>query len=271
LLVMAMVVGHGSLGAEDWPQWRGPNADGKSTETGLLKAWPTGGPALAWQVAGLGKGYSGVTLVGDTIFTTGEFGETSQVLALNRADGRRRWSAPLGRGGAPGWGNFAGPRSSVSVAGTRLYALGHYGELVCLESDNGREVWRTHLVEALNGPQPEWGYSESPLVDGEKVLVTPSGDGGTVAALDRVTGKVLWRSGGLTDPAQYATLVSAELGGVRQYVVLTEPTPAGLKEKGRFDQPDRSDKQSWPHPVVAGGFLYLRDQDRLFCYDIRRK
>jgi outer membrane protein assembly factor BamB len=405
---MALLVGQGSLGGEDWPQWRGPNADGKSTETNLLKAWPTGGPALAWQVAGLGAGYSGVTLVGDAIYTTGEFGETSQVLALNRADGRRRWSAPLGRAGSPGWGNFAGPRSSVSVAGTRLYALGHYGELVCLEAADGREVWRTHLVDALNGSRPEWGYSESPLVDGEMVLVTPGGDGGTVAALDRATGKVLWRSSGLTEPAHYATLVSAEIGGVRQYVVLTEesvagigaedgrvlwraarkgrtaviptpivhgdlvyvtsgygvgcnafrvtrsgddfaateiyankvmanhhggvirlgdqvighsegkgwtlqdlesgaaiwqdkeilgkgsigyadghvylrredgpgtvvlaePTPAGLKEKGRFDQPDRSGKQSWPHPVVAGGFLYLRDQDRLFCYDIRRK
>jgi outer membrane protein assembly factor BamB len=407
-LVGVVLMAQAGLWAGDWPQWRGPHADGKSTETDLLKAWPMGGPPLAWQVTGLGAGYSGVTLVGDVIYTTGEFGETCEVVALNRADGRRRWSAKLGKAGSPGWGNFAGPRSSVSVAGEHLYALGQYGELVCLESAGGREIWRTHLVEDLGGPRPEWGYSESPLVDGERVVVTPGGDQGTVVALDRATGKVSWRSAGLKDPAHYATPVIAELGGVRQYVVLTaehvagigpedgrvlwrvvrkgrtaviptpivhgdlvyvtsgygvgcnafrvtrsgsdftaeevyankimanhhggvilvgdhvlghsegkgwtcqdlktgeaiwqdkeilgkgsigyadgqvylrredgpgtvvlaEATPAGLKEKGRFDQPDRSGKHSWTHPVVAGGFLYLRDQDRLFCYDIRRK
>jgi outer membrane protein assembly factor BamB len=403
-----MLLAQGVLYGGDWPQWRGPLADGKSTDTGLLKAWPTGGPPLAWQVAGLGAGYSGVTLVRDAIYTIGDFGEGSEVLALNRDDGRRRWSAKLGKAGSPGWGNFAGPRSTVSMAGEQLYALGHYGELVCLEAADGREVWRTHLVEDLGVRLPEWGYSESPLVDGERLVVTPGGDRGTVAALDRATGKLLWRSQELTDPAHYASLVIAELGGVRQYVVLTaehvagvapedgrmlwravrkgrtaviptpivhgdlvyvtsgygvgcnafrvmrsaggfaaeqvyankvmanhhggvilldeqvyghsegkgwtsqdlksgaavwqdkeilgkgsigyadgqvylrredgagtvvlaEPTPAGLKEKGRFDQPDRSGKNSWTHPVVVGGFLYLRDQDRLFCYDVRRK
>jgi outer membrane protein assembly factor BamB len=264
------------------------------------------------------------------------------------------------------------------------------------------------MVNELGGPLPELGYSESPLVDGDRVLVTPGGKGGTVAALDRNSGKVLWRTKELTDPAHYASLVVAELGGARQYVVLTEnhvagigpedgrvlwqavrqgrtaviptpivqgdlvyvtsgygvgcnafritrgengfkaeevyankvmanhhggvilvgehvlghsegkgwtcqdlntgealwqdrdilgkgsiayadghvylrreegpgtvvlaePTPTGLKEKGRFDQPDRSDKHSWTHPIVVGGRLYLRDQERLFCYDVRRK
>ena len=396
-----------SMAASDWPEWRGPNGDGKSTETGLLQSWPAGGPRLAWKAEGLGAGYSGVTLVGDTIYTMGEFGEANEVLALNRANGARRWSTRLGKAGAPGWGNFAGPRSSVSVAGAHAYALGQYGELVCLEASSGQEIWRKHLVTDLGGALPEWGFSESPLADEGRVVVTPGGSQGTVAALDGGTGEVLWRSAGLTDEAHYASLVIAELGGVRQYVVLTaehvagiqpsdgrvlwqaarkgrtavittpivdgdlvyvtsgytvgchafrvskgsdfvaepvydnkvmanhhggvilldghvyghsegkgwtcqnlmsgeavwqdkeilgkgsigygdgrfylrreegagtvvlvEASPAGLEERGRFDQPDRSGKNSWTHPVVAGGHLYLRDQDRLFCYDVRRK
>jgi outer membrane protein assembly factor BamB len=406
--VVAVLLFSLQLGASDWPQWRGPNGDGKSTETGLLRAWPTGGPPLAWQVDDLGAGYSGVALVGDAIYTTGEFGEDTEVLALNREDGRRRWSAKLGRAGGPGYGNFEGPRGSVSVAGDHVYGLGHYGELVCLEASSGREIWRKHLTADMGGALPEWGFSESPLVDGTRLVVTPGGERGTVAALDRATGEVLWQSKELTDPAHYASLVIAELGGVRQYVVLTSehvagigpadgrvlwraarkgrvaviPTPIvhgdlvyvtsgygvgcnafrvtkdgssfevaeiyankvmvnhhggvilvgdhvyghsdakgwtcqeletgeavwqdrqilgkgaigyadghlylrredgpgtvvlveatadGVKEKGRFDQPNRSTRNSWTHPVIVGGFLYLRDQGRLFCYDVRRK
>jgi outer membrane protein assembly factor BamB len=393
--------------AGDWPQWRGPNHDDVSTETGLLKEWPAGGPALAWKAKDIGAGYSGVTVAAGRIYTAGDKGDSSYVVALKEADGTPIWSAKLGKSGPVGKPEFEGPRSTPTVDGNLVFALGQRGELVCLEATQGKEVWRKALVGDLSGVCPNWGYAESPLVDADKLVLTPGGSPGTVVALNKKTGEVLWRTREFTDAPHYSSLAVAELGGVHQYIVLTpehvagidaangnvlwrvdrkgktavipspiysdgfvyvssaygvgcnlfkvaavaggykaeevyankvlgnkhggvvkvgnylyghaddkgwtcqdfksgeakwaerqklgkgaiayadgrlylrqedgkgtvvllEPSAEGWKEHGRFEPPERSAKNSWPHPVIANGKLYLRDQEVLLCYDVKK-
>ena len=391
--------------AVDWPQWRGPQRDGSSQEKGLLDAWPEGGPTLLFKAEGLGSAYASVAVVGDSIYTMGDKDDASMVIALHRKTGKLLWSTAVGKGGAPGWGGFAGPRCTPTVDGSQLFVVGQYGEIVALDARSGKEQWRKSMKDDLEGALPEWGFTESPLVDGARVVVTPGGPRGTLAALDRKTGKTLWRSKEWTDGAHYSSIIKAKICGVDQYVQLTAasvagvdpttgkllwradrpgataviPTPIvshdmvyvssgygtgcnmfqvtkegaefkaeqvyanklmtnhhggvilvgdklygysdgkgwvcqdlktgetvwseknelgkgsialadghfylreedgagsvaliqattdGYKETGRFDPPNRSEKNSWAHPVVVGGRLYLRDQDVLLVYDV---
>lgn len=395
-----------SVAAHDWPQWRGPHRDGKSAETGLLKSWPSSGPPLAWKATGLGAGYATVAVAGGRIYTAGDRGDDSFVLAYSEQDGKPVWSAKLGRAGAPGWGGYAGVRAVPTVDGDLLFAMAQYGEVAAFETATGREVWRKQMTKDYGGKVPEWGFSESPLVDGEQVVFTPGGERGGIVALNKRTGALLWQSEGFTDEAQYSSLMPATIGGVPQYVQLTmasvvgvgtdgrvlwqtgrkgrtaviptplvrddyvyvtsgyqmgcnlfhltkagdrfeprevyknrvlenhhggvillgdhvyghddrrgwtcqefktgkavwqyedglgkgscvyvdghlilreekkkvsrialiEATTSGYKEKGVFEQPEQSGKEAWPHPVVANGKLYLRDQDILLCYDLK--
>ena len=218
--------------ADDWPQWRGPRRDGLSPETGLLQQWPQGGPALAWRATGLGEGFSSVSVVGDRIYTTGDKGDVCYVHGLNRADGKLLWSTPLGKAGAPGWGGFAGPRGTPTVDGDLLYVMGQYGELACLKTADGGKVWAKHLSKDFGGERPEWGYSESVLIDGDQAVCTPGGSKGAIVALDKRTGRLLWQTKDFTDPAHYSSLVCAEIAGVKQYVQLTADSVAGVSPKG---------------------------------------
>jgi outer membrane protein assembly factor BamB len=416
LVVAAILAGIGFVAAAEgahqsaaWSQWRGPKRDGKSAETGLLKQWPNGGPPLAWTARGIGSGYAGVAVVGGRIYTAGEEGDSSYVYALEEDGGKQIWKARLGKTGQVGRQATAGPRSTPTVDGDLVFALGQFGDLVCVQAADGKEVWRKHLTNDFGGKLQAWGFSESVLVDGDRLICTPGGDKGTLAALDKRTGQTLWQSKDWTDNTQYASPIVVEHGGVRQYIQLTqkslagvraddgtvlwkapwpgqvaviptpifhdghvyvtsgygvgcglfkinaeggkftaqnvyatkdiinhhggvilhegkvyghsdgtgwtcqdfksgqvawaekglgkgsigyadgcfylreeggrggsaialiEATPGSFKEKGRFRQPERSSGPAWPHPVIAGGKLYIRDQDVLLCYDVKAK
>ena len=385
----------------DWLTWRGPKRNGISTETGLLKQWPAGGPPLAWRATGLGKGFSTVAVAGNRVFTAGDIGDSSFVIALNRADGQMLWKARLG---SPGAGP-AGPRGTPTVDGDLVYELGQHGDLVCVEAADGKEVWRKALRKEFGGQCGGWAYSESVLVDGNRLICTPGGQQGTLLSLDKKTGVVLWQCKEWKDSAEYSSPIVETVGGIRQYiqftgesvagvaadsgkllwrarrqgstatvptpicadnlvyvtsgygvgcnlfkltsvggqftaeqvyanknmvnhhggvlkvgddlygysdgkgwvcqdfktgqikwrnegvgkgalafadgqlylrsengpVALVEATPNAYAPKGRFDQPDRSKEPSWPHPVIAAGKLYLRDQDLLLCYDVKAR
>jgi outer membrane protein assembly factor BamB len=226
--------------ADDWPQWQGPNRDNVSHETGLLKTFPPDGPKLLWTVETAGYGYSGPAVVGDRLYGMGARdgpGEsfTNFAFALDTANGKTVWSHDLStytegtnrqRPFLTNWGG--GPRGTPTVDGELMYALDPLGNLVCLETASGKERWRKSLVTDLGGKSPSWGYAESPLVDGDRVVVTPGGGQGTMAALNKKTGEVVWRSKGLTDPAAYSSVVVGNAGGVRQYVELTADGIAGV-------------------------------------------
>lgn len=388
----------------NWPQWRGPNRDGISPETGLLREWPREGPPLAWKASGCGKGFSTVAVAERRVVTLGDGAGGSFVHCFDEATGQRQWTSQrLGNTG----GDFEGPKSTPAIAGGKVYVLGQFGDLVCLDLATGREVWRKHLMRDFGGKHSQWNYAESPLVDGERLIVSPGGSQGLMVALDRQTGKLLWQSRQWTDEVQYVSPVASDLGGRRQYLTLTqktlagvdaasgqllwraprsgataviptpvifrdivfvtsgygvgcnafqisstggrfavrqlyanqdlvnhhggvvligqhvyghsdrggwkcldittgeekwkhmgvgkgavvfadghlycraeagngsialiEATPEGYREKGRFDQLERSNANSWAHPVVAGGRLYLRDQDKLVVHDVRAR
>ncbi len=403
--------------AGNWPQWRGPARDGLSTETGLLQQWDADGPPLAWQSSGLGAGFSSVAVAGNRIYTMGDLAQEQFVLALDGASGTVLWKARVG----PAWDDrYPGPRGTPTIDGELLYAVGTDGDLVCLETATGKERWRTNLERDLGGrSMSSWRFAESPLVDGDRVIVTPGTRSAALAALDKRTGRPIWRASipelgaNGRDGAGYSSVVVSTGGGVKQYVqllgrglvgiraedgtflwgynrvandvanistpivrgdhvfastayqtgsvllrlsadgpgrvrasevywldsrtfqnhhggfvlvgshvfgghghrlgfpiclefesgkvvwggdirnegtgsaavafadghlyfryengvmMLIEATPAGYRQKGHFRLPT-TNYPSWPHPVVTGGKLYLREQDRLFVYDLRR-
>ncbi len=389
--------------AGEWPQWRGPGRTGISAEKGLLKSWPAGGPRLLWKAENLGGGYSSLSVTQGKVFSMGFRGEDEAVWALDEKTGRGLWATPIGRANRDvGYGD--GPRSTPTVDGDRLYVVGVSGDVACLRVANGQLLWKKSLVTEFGGRIPPWGYSESPLVDGDRVIATPGGRAATLVALNKMTGDVVWRASvPQGDMAAYASSIAADVNGERQYiqflhggvvgvsakdgrflwrynspangtancstpvyrdghvfaasayntggglarlapgpsgttaqevyftrsmknhhggmvlvgdhlygfdesnltcldwktgkvmwsdrsvgkgsviyadgslycrgerggVALVEATPTAYAEKGRFDQPERSGKNAWSHPVVANGRLYLRDQEALFCYDVR--
>jgi outer membrane protein assembly factor BamB len=403
--VQSVAAGSGSDSPNPWPQFRGPNRDAKSTETGLLKQWPAAGPPLLWKATGLGSGYSSVSVAGGKVFTMGDGrGGSSQVHAFDEQSGAAVWmSRAVGRTG----GKYDGTKSTpaIDVAAGRLYALGQFGDLVCLNIGNGQEVWRKSLTSDFGGKFGNWNYAESPLLDGDKVLVSPGGRRGAVVALNKTTGATIWQSRQYTDEAQYVSLIVSPMGPRRHYLTMSQKTvagidaqsgnlmwripragktavipspvvynnivfvtsgynvgcnafqigtqggrittrqlysnkdlvnhhggvvvvdkyvyghsdrggwkcldittgevlwenrgvgkgsviyvdghlicrgeagsgnialvvatPQGYQEKGRFAQPDRSNKNSWAHPVVANGKLFLRDQGVLLCFNLR--
>jgi outer membrane protein assembly factor BamB len=244
--------------AADWPQWQGPRRDNVSQETGLLKEWPSGGPHLVWTAESAGIGYSGPAVVGDRLYTLGADERQDLALAFDTTTGKKLWSTPVGPYVRNQYGS--GPRSTPTVDGEYLYVLGSAGRLACLKAGDGALVWSVDLIGQLGGGKPYWNYSESPLVDGDQVVCTPGGARGTLAALDKKTGKVLWRSKGLTDPAGYSSCVLDETGDVRQYVQQTMRGTAGVSAKDGavlWNQPNSYYKVAViPTPIVHENYVY---------------
>ena len=221
--------------AADWHQWRGANRDGKSSETNLLKDWPEGGPPLAWKTTGVGAGYSSLAIKDGRIFTLGDLvGRESledgqYAMALAEGDGKLLWRTRVGEVHEDG---RPGPRSTPTLAGTRLYFVTTDGDVVCLDTTTGKEHWRRSVTREFEGylmkamGSYEWRSSESPLVDGNRVIVTPGHIQALMVALDATTGKEIWRTQGRrlgpigADGAGYSSAVISEAAGTRQYVQL---------------------------------------------------
>lgn len=439
-----------AMEAADWPQWRGPNRDGKSADTGLLKQWPENGPPLAWKIDKLGGGDAGPAIAAGRIYVMSNRGDEEVVWALSEKDGSEVWVTPLGPAfqQQPSQGR-EGPSCTPTVDGERLYVEGLGGNVACLQVRDGKIVWQRSLTADFGGRRPMWSFRESPLVDGDQVIVTPGGADAILVALNKLTGETVWKakmpdspaggsgapgglSGGRGDArgpgsgrggpgggggsgAAYSSVIAIDIEGQRQYVqllsnalvgfaasdgqflwrydpvangtgincstpiyhegtvfassayngggalvrlskeanggvkaeevyhirdmqnqhggmilldaylygatggneggalmcldfqtgkvlwdqrasvgrrakgslaladgllyyrmedgtiVLIEPNPKQYTERSRFQQPDRTRLPAWSHPVVANGRLYVRDQDVLFCYDVKAK
>ena len=389
--------------AQDYPTFRGAKRDGHSPDKGLAREWPAGGPPLLWKLKGLGGGYGGVSTFGDKAFVLGDKDGETKLHCLSTSDGKLLWTSRVGEEHSKGNPDWKGNRATPTTDGQVIIALGPMGELVCFDLA-GKEKWRKHLDKDLGGRVGGWKYAESPLLDGDTVICVPGGKKGAVAALKKETGETVWRCAELGDSAEYTSLVPAEIGGAKQYVVLTqnsvagigakdgkllwrsdfpgktavcsspivkddlvfascgygvgsvgykvsasgaekiydarelqshhggvilvgehlyalsdrggltcmelktgkvawqdrsvgkgslayadgllvarsekkdkgtialvEATPSGYKEKGRFEQPELSGMPTWPHPTIAGGRMFIRDQDTLLCYDVKGK
>ncbi|MBL9133969.1 MAG: PQQ-like beta-propeller repeat protein [Verrucomicrobiaceae bacterium] len=261
--------GGGGGAAGDWPQWRGANRDDISTETGLLKQWPSGGPKRAWVNEEGGLGYAGFAVVGGKLYTMGLFDAEEKLLYFDAASGKKLWDLTIGAVLRNGWGD--GPRSTPTVSGGKVFAMGGQGDIVCADAESGKKEWSTSLQKDLGGKTPGWGFTESPLVDGEIVLVTPGGPKGAIAALDVKNGKVKWQTSDVTEGAQYSSIIPVELGGKRQYVQLLMNSILGVSPEGQVlwktDFPGKT--AVIPTPIHNNGQIYVAAGYGVGCKSVK--
>ena len=248
--------------ADDWPQWRGPNRDGVSKETGLLKEWPADGPKLLWQANDMGDGYSTPSIVGDRIYLVGNEGMDNEfVQARSVADGKRIWSTKIGKVGPNDERmNYPGGRSTPTVQGDVMYVLGSDGDMTCIGTD-GKIRWQKNLRTEFGGKPGRWAYSESPLVDGDIVVCTPGGAEATIVALNKKDGAVIWKSAAGEDEAAYASPMIAEIGGKKQYVQFLQKGLVGVDAKTgkllwRWDKPAQGSPANIPTPIIHGDLIW---------------
>jgi outer membrane protein assembly factor BamB len=224
LLIVSSAVCSVAQSVGEWPQWRGPNRDGISTETGLLKQWPAGGPPLVWKAKGAGRGYSSMAISGGRLFTMGVRGDKEYLIAFDVATGEEVWATPHGAVYRDDRGD--GPRGTPTIDGNKGYALGANGDLSCFDTTTGRLLWTMNVLKKFGGSNINWGISESPLVLGEKVLINPGGPGASIVALNKKDGSVIWKS--QSEPAGYSSAINVEAGGVNQVVFFTSRRAVGL-------------------------------------------
>jgi outer membrane protein assembly factor BamB len=222
LLAAALLIA-ATAAASDWPQWRGPNRDDVSTETGLLKRWPEGGPPLAWTAKNLGLGWGTPSVAEGKIFGIGTRDGKDGVWALNEADGKELWFTPFADP-ATGLGKQTnGPASTPTFHQGKLYTVSHNGTVVCMDAASGKPVWKKSYVSDFGGKVPSWGYNDSVLVDGNKVICAPGGNAAAVVALNADTGATIWKTsevGPVGGGQGYSSAVKMTVGGVPTYVVL---------------------------------------------------
>ncbi len=213
--------------AADWPQWRGPNRDGISSETGLLPSWPSGGPRVVWRTNGLGEGYSSLAIVNGKIYTQGQRDRKEFVFAFDAQTGKKLWETETSRDYRNDRGD--GPRGTPTVDGDRLYAMTGDGVLVCLDLATGKTIWSQNVAQKYGGSIPTWGFSESPLIDGGRLIVMPGGRGASLVSLNKSDGSLQWKTG--SDHAGYSSAIAVTVGGVRQILALSSEAAIGVLEE----------------------------------------
>jgi outer membrane protein assembly factor BamB len=213
--------------AANWPQWRGPNRDGISKETGLLKQWPAEGPPLVWKATGAGRGYSSFSMSEGKLYTMGLRGDREFVIAFDVATGKEAWATAHGSAFRNDRGD--GPRGTPTVDGDRVYALGGNGDLSVLEAHTGKIIWTKNVLSQFGGENITWGISESLLVLGNKVLVNAGGPGASIVALNKADGSLIWKS--QSDTAGYSSPIPMEINGTTQVIFFTARRAVGLDSK----------------------------------------
>jgi outer membrane protein assembly factor BamB len=222
-----------------WPEFHGPKRDNISTETGLLKKWPEGGPALLWTFDDCGAGYSGVAIAEGKIFTAGDLDEQESLITLD-LDGKLLWKSPNGKS----WtGPTPGSRTTPTYRDGVLYHMNPTGRLAAYRAGDGEELWAVELKERFNARYGVWAMAENVIVDGDKVFCLPGSRDGFAAALDKETGKTVWVNKEMAldiDRAAYGSPVLVDYGGVRQLVTLSDRRVVAMDvETGRM---------VWSHP-----------------------
>ena len=251
-MVLVAMVGGASPGA-DWPGWLGPNRDGKSPDTGLLKEWPAGGPKLLWKVDGIGVGFSSVAVAGGKVYITGDKGGKLMLFALD-LEGTKLWEVEHGqaRGGPDG------SRASPVLDGQNLYLLNGHGLVGCFDAKTGKRKW-SRAAEEFGGSPGGWGYAESVLIDGNRAIFKPGGKQ-CIAALDKKTGRTLWTSSGFSAGPEYGSCILVEFEGRR---LIVTGTAAGLvcvdAANGRLlwsNKWSANNTANCPTPAYADGYVF---------------
>ena len=255
-----------ALGA-DYPQWRGPNRDGKSADTGLLKQWPEGGPKLLWSVEGIGTGFSTVTVADGTVYVTGLVGENG-VLSAYDLDGKLKWKKEYGPDWAPPQRSLhPGVRTSATVDDGLVYVHSGMGELVCLDAKSGEKKWSLNTFQKFGGRNIQWGLSESILIDGSNLIGTPGGPNASVVALNKKTGETIWTSKGTSSRSGYCSPIAVDHGGRRLILTVLFDAIVGLDAKTGATLWRRAYKNQYSvhanTPIYRDGIVYVTSGYRL--------
>ncbi|MEX1232557.1 MAG: PQQ-binding-like beta-propeller repeat protein [Planctomycetaceae bacterium] len=246
--------------ADDWPQWRGPRRDAVSLETGLQHEWGSHGPPLAWHVQGLGKAYAGVVISDGLVVTQGSHGQDLVATALDAVTGKLRWTQVIGS-------TSRMPSSTPVIDNDRLYILDPDGELVAMELATGKPLWQISFWGDFAGVMMSGrGYGETPLIDGDRLICTPGGPEAMMVAVDKFTGETIWKAAipplgpKGKDSHGFASMMVAEVAGVRQYVQLVGRGVIGIAaDDGRFlwgYNDISADVVNIPSPVVKGDLVF---------------
>jgi outer membrane protein assembly factor BamB len=255
LWVLSVTAMPGAAG--DWPQWRGPQHDGISRETGLISSWPEGGPQELWR-ATLGKGFSGVSVVGANAYTMYSDGGDEYVTCLDVANGKPRWRVRSGDTFEDSLGD--GPRATPTVHEGRVYSHGATGSVLCLDAETGDKRWGLNSLETCDANNIGWGLSASPLVLGDRIIIVVGGQAGkSLVALQKDSGQTVWTS--LDDKAGYATPILIEVDGMKQIVVFTATAVVGVRpadgaELWRYRWETNEDANV-AQPVFHGNRLFI--------------
>jgi len=255
-----------------WPQWRGPRRDGVSDEKGLLQSWPEGGPKVLWSAKGMGKGFSSPVIGAGAVYVTGDVGKELHIFALDMT-GKVKWTAVNGKAWTK---SFPGSRSSCAYAAGKVYHMNAHGRVVCLRADDGKEVWAVETLTLFGGTNITWGTCESVLVDGERVIVTPAGTRGQVAALNAKTGKTLWKTTPLPDERiGYASPILITRGHKRLVIACTARNTVAVEaETGKrlwAVKHTISDSGCTTIPVLIGDSVFVTNSSRSDYYFYRIK
>jgi len=207
-------------GIDEWPCFHGSDRTNKSPETGLAKDWPVNGPGLLWTVSGLGDGYSSVSIGGGLLYTSGKYDNQTYVFCYD-LNGKPVWKKPNGKAWTTtlSWAtSYTGSRSTPTYEKGVLYHLSESGRLTAFEAKTGKEIWTREVAKDFEAEVPEYGYSESVLIDGDNLFLKPAGKKGYQACLDKTTGATLWVNTEIPGTMGYTSMVIMEFGGFRQIV-----------------------------------------------------
>jgi outer membrane protein assembly factor BamB len=267
LTVLAPQGGSGDSSTGDWPQWRGPERNGVSSDTGLLTKWPANGPHLLWESKGAGRGYASLAITGGRIYTLGDGPSTAEdhdeyLLCFDATDGKPVWKTRLGPAWNSGQPNWQSSRSTPTVDGDRVYVLTPRGELVCAAASTGKIRWRKSMQQDFGGKKGDgWGYSESVLIDGDHLICTPGGDKATMVALDKKTGRLIWKAVAPGNRgAGHSSAVLADVKGTRVYVQMTASGALGVRArdgKVLWSYPIPPTTAVIPTPIVRGDLVFI--------------
>ncbi len=227
LCVLGLLFCSSTVFGADWPRFRGPDGDGKSAETGLLKQWPEGGPPLVWEVDGLGDGYSSAVMADGAVYVSGMIEGKGYVFAFD-LEGNPNWEVCYG----PEWTrSYQATRGTPTVQGERLYVSSGLGVVYCLKTESGDVVWSLDMGPKYKVKFPRWGMSENLLIDGDNVICTPGGEIASVMALNKRTGEVVWQCREVTEQSAYCNPCVIERGGRRIIVTMLADSVVGLDAK----------------------------------------
>lgn len=268
LLFLLLLTSLASGQSSDWPSFRGPDRSGVSRDTGLLQAWPMKeGPKLLWEAKGAGRGYASLAIANGRIYTLGDglsiADDADEYLTcFDEASGEFVWKAKTGPAWRQGRGDWQSSRGTPTIDGDRAYVITPHGVLVCMDASRGDELWRKDLMRELGGAKGDgWGYSESPLIDGQRLVCTPGGERATMAALDKLTGDVLWTTVREGDRgAGHASIVLSQVGDERVYVQTTASGALGVRaEDGKllWSYPIERTTAVIPTPIVRDDLVFF--------------